>query len=101
MEVLLQQIINGLVLEQLYALVALHTAWSTASSGYDPTCPTATCSWSNLTSWTIIGVMRTRRWHAWLARAAAGGDHCHGGDAAITRSRLAYRPLRSSSRLAP
>jgi branched-chain amino acid transport system permease protein len=106
MDILLQQIINGLVLGSMYALVALGytMVYGIISSS---TLPTVTSSW-----W---GRSLPGRWHhhhsggraGHAGLGDAGADHrcgvclCVAAALNFTIEKLAYRPLRNSPRLAP
>ncbi len=104
METLLQQIINGLVLGSMYALVALGYTMVYGIIGLINFAHGDVLMVGALTSWTIIGVMRDASpgmplWLILLLATVIAMVVC----AALnyTIEKLAYRPLRNSSRLAP
>ncbi|OGB18288.1 MAG: ABC transporter permease [Burkholderiales bacterium RIFCSPLOWO2_12_67_14] len=104
METLLQQIINGLVLGSMYALVALGYTMVYGIIGLINFAHGDVLMVGALTSWTIIGVMREASpgmplWLILLLATLIAMVVC----AALnyTIEKLAYRPLRNSSRLAP
>ncbi|MDG5974801.1 inner-membrane translocator [Hydrogenophaga taeniospiralis CCUG 15921] len=104
METLLQQIINGLVLGSMYALVALGYTMVYGIIGLINFAHGDVLMVGALTSWTIIGVMREASpgmplWLILVFATVIAMVVC----AALnyTIEKLAYRPLRNSSRLAP
>ena len=104
MEVLLQQIINGLVLGSMYALVALGYTMVYGIIGLINFAHGDVLMVGALTSWTIIGVMRDASpgmpgWLVLLLAVIIAMVVC--ATLNYTIEKLAYRPLRNSSRLAP
>jgi branched-chain amino acid transport system permease protein len=104
MEVLLQQILNGLVLGSMYALVALGYTMVYGIIGLINFAHGDVLMVGALTSWTIIGWMReaspdTAGWLILLAATVIAMVVCAVLNFSIEK--LAYRPLRSSNRLAP
>ncbi|MDM7942241.1 MAG: branched-chain amino acid ABC transporter permease [Hydrogenophaga sp.] len=104
MEVLLQQIINGLVLGSMYALVALGYTMVYGIIGLINFAHGDVLMVGALTSWTIIGVMREASpgmpgWLVLLLAVIIAMVVC--ATLNYTIEKLAYRPLRNSSRLAP
>jgi branched-chain amino acid transport system permease protein len=104
MEVLLQQIINGLVLGSMYALVALGYTMVYGIIGLINFAHGDVLMVGALTSWTIIGIMRDASpgmpgWMVLIMATIIAMVVC----AALnyTIEKLAYRPLRSAARLAP
>ena len=104
MDILLQQIINGLVLGSMYALVALGYTMVYGIIGLINFAHGDVLMVGALTSWSIISVMResTPDMPAWIILLLAtliAMVVC----AALnyTIEKLAYRPLRNSPRLAP
>jgi len=104
MEVLLQQILNGLVLGSMYALVALGYTMVYGIIGLINFAHGDVLMVGALTSWTIIGAMREASpgmpgWLMLLVATLIAMVVC----AALnyTIEKLAYRPLRNSPRLAP
>lgn len=104
MEVLLQQIINGLVLGSMYALVALGYTMVYGIIGLINFAHGDVLMVGALTSWTIIGVMQDATpgmpgWLVLLLAVIIAMVVC--ATLNYTIEKLAYRPLRNSSRLAP
>ncbi len=104
MEVLLQQIINGLVLGSMYALVALGYTMVYGIIGLINFAHGDVLMVGALTSWTIIGVMQDATpgmpgWLVLLLAVIIAMVVC--ASLNFTIEKLAYRPLRNSSRLAP
>ena len=104
MEVLLQQIINGLVLGSMYALVALGYTMVYGIIGLINFAHGDVLMVGALTSWTIIGVMQDATpgmpgWLVLLLAVIIAMVVC--ATLNFTIEKLAYRPLRNSSRLAP
>ncbi|WP_439113845.1 branched-chain amino acid ABC transporter permease [Hydrogenophaga sp.] len=104
METLIQQIINGLVLGSMYALVALGYTMVYGIIGLINFAHGDVLMVGALTSWTIIAGMRESMvgvpgWLMLLMATIIAMVVC----AALnyTIEKLAYRPLRNSSRLAP
>lgn len=104
MDVLLQQIINGLVLGSMYALVALGYTMVYGIIGLINFAHGDVLMVGALTSWTIIGIMREASpgmplWMVLLFATLIAMVVCAALNFVIEK--LAYRPLRNSSRLAP
>ncbi|MEY3782282.1 MAG: hypothetical protein RIS97_460 [Pseudomonadota bacterium] len=104
MEVLLQQIINGLVLGSMYALVALGYTMVYGIIGLINFAHGEVLMVGALTSWSIIGLMKdaSPNLPGWLILLMATLIACL--VAAILNyviEKAAYRPLRNSPKLAP
>ncbi len=104
MDILLQQIINGLVLGSMYALVALGYTMVYGIIGLINFAHGDVLMVGALTSWSIISVMResTPDMPAWIILLLAtliAMVVCAALNYSIEK--LAYRPLRNSPRLAP
>jgi branched-chain amino acid transport system permease protein len=104
MEVLLQQIINGLVLGSMYALVALGYTMVYGIIGLINFAHGEVLMVGALTSWTLIGWMSDAwagmpGWVILLAATVIAMVVCGALNYAIEK--LAYRRLRNSPRLAP
>ena len=104
METLLQQIINGLVLGSMYALVALGYTMVYGIIGLINFAHGDVLMIGALTSWTIIAGMRESMvgvpgWLMLLMATIIAMVVCAALN--FTIEKLAYRPLRNSSRLAP
>jgi branched-chain amino acid transport system permease protein len=104
METFIQQIINGLVLGSMYALVALGYTMVYGIIGLINFAHGEVLMVGALTSWTIIGLMRESMpgTPGWLILLIALAISCV--VAAVlnfTIEKVAYRPLRNSPRLAP
>jgi branched-chain amino acid transport system permease protein len=104
MDVLLQQIINGLVLGSMYALVALGYTMVYGIIGLINFAHGDVLMVGALTSWSIIGLMREATpgmplWLVLLVATLIAMVVCAALNFSIEK--LAYRPLRNSSRLAP
>ncbi|MDO8905207.1 branched-chain amino acid ABC transporter permease [Hydrogenophaga sp.] len=104
MDVLLQQIINGLVLGSMYALVALGYTMVYGIIGLINFAHGDVLMVGALTSWTIIGVMRDASpgmplWLVLVVATLIAMVVCAALNFSIEK--LAYRPLRNSPRLAP
>ena len=104
MDILLQQIINGLVLGSMYALVALGYTMVYGIIGLINFAHGDVLMVGALTSWSIISVMResTPDMPAWMILLLAtliAMVVCAALNYSIEK--LAYRPLRNSPRLAP
>jgi branched-chain amino acid transport system permease protein len=104
MDVLLQQIINGLVLGSMYALVALGYTMVYGIIGLINFAHGDVLMVGALTSWTIIGWMSNASpdlpgWMVLLLATLIAMVVC--GALNYTIEKLAYRPLRNSPRLAP
>jgi branched-chain amino acid transport system permease protein len=104
MDVLLQQIINGLVLGSMYALVALGYTMVYGIIGLINFAHGDVLMVGALTSWTIIGWMSNASpdlpgWLVLLLATLIAMVVC--GVLNYTIEKLAYRPLRNSPRLAP
>ena len=104
METLLQQIINGLVLGSMYALVALGYTMVYGIIGLINFAHGDVLMVGALTSWTIIVTMRDAMpdapgWLILLLALVIAMIVCAALN--FTIEKLAYRPLRNSPRLAP
>ncbi|RZI75635.1 MAG: branched-chain amino acid ABC transporter permease [Rubrivivax sp.] len=104
MEVLLQQIINGLVLGSMYALVALGYTMVYGIIGLINFAHGDVLMVGALTSWTVIGWMMDAStgmptWLVLLFATLIAMVVCAILNFSIEK--LAYRPLRNSNRLAP
>lgn len=104
MDVLLQQIINGLVLGSMYALVALGYTMVYGIIGLINFAHGEVLMVGALTSWTLIGWMSEAwsgmpTWLILLAATMISMVVC--GALNYTIEKLAYRRLRNSPRLAP
>lgn len=104
MDILLQQIINGLVLGSMYALVALGYTMVYGIIGLINFAHGEVLMVGALTSWSIIGLMQSAMPGApgWLVLLLALLIACV--VAALlnyTIEKIAYRPLRNAPRLAP
>jgi branched-chain amino acid transport system permease protein len=104
MEVLLQQIINGLVLGSMYALIALGYTMVYGIISLINFAHGEVLMVGALTSWTIIGWMQqampgTPGWLILLISLLIAFVVCGALNFAIEK--IAYRPLRNSPRLAP
>ena len=104
MDVLLQQIINGLVLGSMYALVALGYTMVYGIIGLINFAHGDVLMVGALTSWTIIGLMMDSAtgmpgWLVLLLATIIAMVVCAVLNYSIEK--LAYRPLRNSPRLAP
>ncbi|MCK9214892.1 MAG: branched-chain amino acid ABC transporter permease [Rhodoferax sp.] len=104
METLIQQIINGLVLGSMYALVALGYTMVYGIIGLINFAHGEVLMVGALTSWTIIGWMQEAMPGApgWLILLIALVIACIvAATLNFTIEKVAYRPLRNSPRLAP
>jgi len=104
MEVLLQQILNGLVLGSMYALVALGYTMVYGIIGLINFAHGDVLMVGALTSWTLIGWMMSAwadmpGWMILLIATIIAMVVCSVLNFSIEK--LAYRPLRNSNRLAP
>ena len=104
MDILLQQIINGLVLGSMYALVALGYTMVYGIIGLINFAHGDVLMVGALTSWSIISVMRESTpdipaWMILLLATLIAMVVCAALNYSIEK--LAYRPLRNSPRLAP
>jgi branched-chain amino acid transport system permease protein len=104
MEALVQQVINGLVLGSMYALVALGYTMVYGIIGIINFAHGDVLMVGALTSWTVIGWMTSATtslptWLVLLLATLIAMVVCATLNFSIEK--LAYRPLRSSSRLAP
>ncbi len=104
MEILLQQIINGLVLGSMYALVALGYTMVYGIINLINFAHGEVLMVGALTSWTIIGVMKEATpgapgWAILLLATLIACVVCAALNFAIEK--IAYRPLRNSPKLAP
>jgi len=104
METLIQQIINGLVLGSMYALVALGYTMVYGIIGLINFAHGEVLMVGALTSWSIIGLMQQAMPGApgWVILLIAMVIACVVAAALnFSIEKLAYRPLRNSPRLAP
>ena len=104
MEILLQQIINGLVLGSMYALVALGYTMVYGIINLINFAHGEVLMVGALTSWTIIGIMKDAMPTApgWLILVIALLISCTVAAALnFVIEKMAYRPLRNSPKLAP
>ena len=104
MEILLQQIINGLVLGSMYALVALGYTMVYGIINLINFAHGEVLMVGALTSWTIIGIMKDAMPTApgWLILVIALLISCTVAAALnYVIEKVAYRPLRNSPKLAP
>jgi branched-chain amino acid transport system permease protein len=104
MEILLQQIINGLVLGSMYALVALGYTMVYGIINLINFAHGEVLMVGALTSWSVIGMMResmptTPGWLILLISLIIACVVC--ATLNFTIEKVAYRPLRTSPRLAP
>jgi branched-chain amino acid transport system permease protein len=104
MEVLLQQIINGLVLGSMYALVALGYTMVYGIIGLINFAHGEVLMVGALTSWSIIGLMKESMpdTPGWLILLIATLIACVvAATLNFVIEKVAYRPLRNSPKLAP
>lgn len=104
MDILLQQIINGLVLGSMYALVALGYTMVYGIINLINFAHGEVLMVGALTSWTIIGIMKDAMPTApgWLILVIALLISCTVAAALnFVIEKVAYRPLRNSPKLAP
>ena len=104
MEILLQQIINGLVLGSMYALIALGYTMVYGIVQLINFAHGEVLMVGALTSWSCIGMMQSAMPWApgWLVLLLATIIACIVAAALnFTIEKVAYRPLRNASRLAP
>ena len=104
METLIQQIINGLVLGSMYALVALGYTMVYGIIGLINFAHGEVLMVGALTSWSIIGLMQESMpgTPGWVILLVAMVIACVVAAALnFSIEKLAYRPLRNSPRLAP
>ena len=104
MEVLLQQIINGLVLGSMYALIALGYTMVYGIINLINFAHGEVLMVGALTSWTIIGIMQssmpdTAGWIILLISLLVSCVVCATLNFVIEK--VAYRPLRNAPKLAP
>jgi branched-chain amino acid transport system permease protein len=104
MEILLQQIINGLVLGSMYALVALGYTMVYGIINLINFAHGEVLMVGALTSWSVIGMMKesmpgTPGWLILLISLLIACVVC--ATLNFTIEKVAYRPLRTSPRLAP
>jgi branched-chain amino acid transport system permease protein len=104
MEILLQQIINGLVLGSMYALVALGYTMVYGIINLINFAHGEVLMVGALTSWSVIGMMKeslpsTPGWIILLLALLIACVVCAALN--FTIEKVAYRPLRNSPRLAP
>ncbi|HSO44267.1 MAG TPA: branched-chain amino acid ABC transporter permease, partial [Rhodoferax sp.] len=103
METLIQQIINGLVLGSMYALVALGYTMVYGIIGLINFAHGEVLMVGALTSWTIIGLMQESMPGApgWIILLIALVIACVvAATLNFSIEKIAYRPLRNSPRLA-
>ncbi len=104
MEILLQQVINGLVLGSMYALIALGYTMVYGIIQLINFAHGEVLMIGALTSWSCIGIMQAAIPGApgWLVLLLATIIACIVASALnFTIEKVAYRPLRNASRLAP
>ena len=104
MDILLQQIINGLVLGSMYALVALGYTMVYGIINLINFAHGEVLMVGALTSWTIIGLMQSAMPGApgWIILVIALIISCVVAAALnFVIEKVAYRPLRNSPKLAP
>ena len=104
MEILLQQIINGLVLGSMYALVALGYTMVYGIINLINFAHGEVLMVGALTSWALIGVMQEALPGApgWIVLLVALVISCVVAAALnFAIEKIAYRPLRGSPKLAP
>ena len=104
MDILLQQIINGLVLGSMYALIALGYTMVYGIINLINFAHGEVLMVGALTSWTIIGIMKDAMPTApgWLILVIALLISCTVAAALnFVIEKMAYRPLRNSPKLAP
>ena len=104
MDVLLQQIINGLVLGSMYALVALGYTMVYGIINLINFAHGEVLMVGALTSWTVIGMMQDAMPGApgWIILILATLIACVVAAALnFAIEKIAYRPLRNSPKLAP
>jgi branched-chain amino acid transport system permease protein len=104
METLIQQIINGLVLGSMYALVALGYTMVYGIIGLINFAHGEVLMVGALTSWSIIGLMQESMpgTPGWIILLVSMAIACVVAAALnFSIEKLAYRPLRNSPRLAP
>jgi branched-chain amino acid transport system permease protein len=104
MDILLQQIINGLVLGSMYALVALGYTMVYGIINLINFAHGEVLMVGALTSWTVIGLMQdaTPGAPGWLVLLLAMLIACVvAGTLNFVIEKVAYRPLRNSPKLAP
>jgi len=102
MEILIQQIINGLVLGSMYALVALGYTMVYGIINLINFAHGEVLMFGALTCWTFVTAMAGSGWPAWLlllVGMAVAIVVCAALNFAVEK--LAYRPLRNAPRLAP
>ena len=102
MDIFLQQIINGLVLGSMYALVALGYTMVYGIINLINFAHGEVLMFGALTCWTFVTAMAGSGWPAWLlllVGMAVAIVVCAALNFAVEK--LAYRPLRNAPRLAP
>jgi branched-chain amino acid transport system permease protein len=102
METFFQQIINGLVLGSMYALVALGYTMVYGIINLINFAHGEVLMFGALTSWTVVTALQSTGMPGWLLMlfsACCAVVVCAGLNFSIEK--LAYRPLRSAPRLAP
>ena len=102
MDIFLQQIINGLVLGSVYALVALGYTMVYGIIQLINFAHGEVLMFGALTAWTVAGLLQPSGLPGWMILIAAAVVACS-VSAALNFSieKIAYRPLRNSPRLAP
>src|SRR6201991_1364429 len=102
METFVQQIINGLVLGSVYALVALGYTMVYGIINLINFAHGEVLMVGALTSWTVVTLLAGTGWPGWLLMIIsliAAIVVCSALNFAIEK--IAYRPLRNAPRLAP
>lgn len=102
MDIFLQQIINGLVLGSVYALIALGYTMVYGIINLINFAHGEVLMVGALTSWTVVSVLADTGWPGWLLLVISLGAAivvCAVLNFAIEK--IAYRPLRNAPRLAP
>ncbi len=103
-DILLQQIINGLVLGSMYALLALGYTMVYGIINLINFAHGEVLMVGALVSWTVIGVLQASfpAWPGWLVLALSIALACSAAAALnYLIEKIAYRPLRGAPRLAP
>ncbi len=104
MDILLQQIINGLVLGSMYALIALGYTMVYGIINLINFAHGEVLMFGALTSWSVIGVLRENMPNTpgWIILIIALIAACVASAVLnFTIEKVAYRPLRNSPKLAP
>ena len=103
-DILLQQIINGLVLGSMYALVALGYTMVYGIIGLINFAHGEVLMFGALTSWSVISVLQDAypdMAPVWMLLVSILAAFVVCGTLAFTMEKLAYKPLRSAPKLAP